>query len=323
MDSSVDLPAPRSARYLPAELFSGWTAADPLSAGRTLDMQTWLTAQAGLAKGPESLIEITARAVHDASISWLLEEHIEAHRCVAIMGGHSISRTDELYQTVARIAFDLASEGITVFTGGGPGAMEAAHLGARCAEAGSAALGASLDCVRADHARAKFPFRNARELLDSNGNLATDAVRALHAWQAPAFAAAELVPNPTTTIGIPTWHYGHEPPTPLATHHAKYFQNSVREDGLLTVATGGVIFAQGSAGTLQEIFQDAAQNYYAPSMAEFYPMVLLDIDECWSVTYPIRMCLERLFSDDQERQVTFASTAEEAVAAILAHASRE
>jgi hypothetical protein len=30
--------------------------------------------------------------------------------------------------------------------------------------------------------------------------------------------------------------------------HAKYFANSVREDGLLTVATGGVVYTPGSAG---------------------------------------------------------------------------
>ncbi len=62
------------------------------------------------------------------------------------------------------------------------------------------------------------------------------------------------------SIGIPTWLYGHEPPAPFATHIAKYFANSVREDGLLTIAKHGVIFAPGSAGTTQEIFQDATQT---------------------------------------------------------------
>ena len=64
------------------------------------------------------------------------------------------------------------------------------------------------------------------------------------------------------SLGIPTWLYGHEPSTPFATHIAKYFVNSVREDTILTVAFGGIIYTPGSAGTLQEIFQNAVQNHY-------------------------------------------------------------
>jgi two-component system alkaline phosphatase synthesis response regulator PhoP len=36
----------------------------------------------------------------------------------------------------------------------------------------------------------------------------------------------------------------------------------VREDGLLSLAKGGVVFAPGPAGTIQEIFQDLTQNHY-------------------------------------------------------------
>jgi predicted Rossmann-fold nucleotide-binding protein len=51
-----------------------------------------------------------------------------------------------------------------------------------------------------------------------------------------------------------------EPISQFASHIAKYFSNSIREDGMLAVATGGIVFAPGGAGTMQEIFQDAAQN---------------------------------------------------------------
>ena len=64
------------------------------------------------------------------------------------------------------------------------------------------------------------------------------------------------------SLGVPTWLYGHEPSTPLATHIAKYFVNSVREDTILTIAFGGIIYTPGSAGTLREIFQNAVQNHY-------------------------------------------------------------
>ena len=60
----------------------------------------------------------------------------------------------------------------------------------------------------------------------------------------------------------------------FANHVAKYFSNSIREDGLLAIARYGIIFAPGRAGTTQEIFQDACQNHYA-SYQEVSPMVFL------------------------------------------------
>ena len=74
------------------------------------------------------------------------------------------------------------------------------------------------------------------------------------------------------SLAIPTWFYAGEPLGQFASHIAKYFDNSIREDGLLSIAVSGIVFAPGRAGTLQELFQDAAQNAYGikgPS-----PMVL-------------------------------------------------
>ena len=51
-----------------------------------------------------------------------------------------------------------------------------------------------------------------------------------------------------------------EPISQFASHIAKYFSNSIREAGMLAVATAGIVFAPGGAGTMQEIFQDGAQN---------------------------------------------------------------
>ena len=78
-------------------------------------------------------------------------------------------------------------------------------------------------------------------------------------------AAAEVrerYPSGTTSLAIPTWFYPGEPVGQFATHIAKYFANSIREDGLLAIAVSGVVFAPGRAGTVQELFQDAAQNAY-------------------------------------------------------------
>jgi predicted Rossmann-fold nucleotide-binding protein len=65
-----------------------------------------------------------------------------------------------------------------------------------------------------------------------------------------------------------------EPISHFASHIAKYFSNSIREDGMLAVATAGIVFAPGGAGTMQEIFQDAAQNAYRSFGRS--PMAFLD-----------------------------------------------
>jgi predicted Rossmann-fold nucleotide-binding protein len=75
-------------------------------------------------------------------------------------------------------------------------------------------------------------------------------------------------------LAIPTWVNVGEPISQFASHIAKYFSNSIREDGLLAVATAGIVFAPGGAGTMQEIFQDAAQNAYRTFGRS--PMAFLD-----------------------------------------------
>ncbi len=119
------------------------------------------------------------------------------------------------------------------------------------------------------------------------------------------------------SVGIPTWLYGHEPATPFATEHAKYFENSIREEGLLTLAIYGAIYAPGSSGTLQEIFEDANQNFYVPPNEGMSPMVFLDIDGYWTAQFPghpgAALTLRRRVST---QVVTVVTTAEAAVAAI-------
>ena len=103
-------------------------------------------------------------------------------------------------------------------------------------------------------------------------------------WPAPSDAPSSL--------GVPTWHYGHEPPNVFAGEIAKYFANSIREDGLLAIALAGVVFAPGSAGTIQEVFQDAAQNHYE-SFGIVSPMVFLD-EVYWTERKPVYPLLRDL-----------------------------
>jgi predicted Rossmann-fold nucleotide-binding protein len=98
-------------------------------------------------------------------------------------------------------------------------------------------------------------------------------------WLRRSFEVMERFPMQTEfrSLAIPTWYYGHEPTAPFATDIAKYFDNSVREDGIVTIAKGGIVYTPGSAGTMQEIFQDAAQNHYE-SEGYASPMIFMGKD---------------------------------------------
>jgi predicted Rossmann-fold nucleotide-binding protein len=56
----------------------------------------------------------------------------------------------------------------------------------------------------------------------------------------------------------------------------------VREDTLLATSRGDVVFMPGAAGTVQEIFQDATDNYYG---ADPVPMVLVGPEQ-WRERLP-------------------------------------
>jgi predicted Rossmann-fold nucleotide-binding protein len=115
------------------------------------------------------------------------------------------------------------------------------------------------------------------------------------AWARSAFAARGLLAadgGDGRSLGIPTWFYGHEPPNAFASQIAKYFQNSVREDTLLRHCRGGIVFLPGSAGTVQEVFQAACENYYARA-SRVAPMVLVGVQH-WTETLPVWPLLEAL-----------------------------
>jgi predicted Rossmann-fold nucleotide-binding protein len=121
-------------------------------------------------------------------------------------------------------------------------------------------------------------------------------------WLDTAMRVRALYPvGKYVSLGVPTWLYGHEPATPFATHIAKYFENAIREDGILTIAKGGIIYSPGSAGTMQEIFQDAVQNHYL-SFGYASPMVFLDT-EYWSEEMPVYPLLKHLATKGKYRNL--------------------
>ncbi|MFJ6794080.1 LOG family protein [Streptomyces sp. NPDC091268] len=192
------------------------------------------------------------RSLHDDAVSDALDEHLAGARVVGVMGGHAMARGSAQYRGAAELGRTLSRSGVTVATGGGPGAMEAANLGAYLAPAPDEALPEALELL------AKAP----------------SFVPSVSDWARAAFAVRGRWPGGGDSVGIPTWFYGHEPPNAFAGHIAKYFANATREDGLLARCNAGVVFLPGAAGTVQEIFDNATLNYYE-SRGEPTPMVLV------------------------------------------------
>ncbi len=215
----------------------------------------------------DCLVESLAQRLHDLSIDDAVAELIERRSVVGIMGGHGMKRTEPAYAEVVRLARALTRRGFFVVTGGGPGAMEAGNLGAWLA-----------------------PHDDDR-LERALGILAAAAKYTDDPWLDTAYEARNDEPG-GDSLAIPTWFYGHEPTNLFAGHVAKYFSNSLREDGLLAISTHGVVFAPGSAGTVQEIFQDAAQNHYG-TFDVVSPMVLLNRDY-WTTARPVLPLLKAL-----------------------------
>jgi predicted Rossmann-fold nucleotide-binding protein len=120
-------------------------------------------------------------------------------------------------------------------------------------------------------------------------------------------------PRGSESLGVPTWHYGHEPPNAFATSIAKYFGNPVREAILLQVCNAGIVFLPGAGGTVQEIFQDACENYYADA-SSVAPMVLVG-RSYWTGTFPAWPLLQALAKGRaMEPHVHLVDTVDEAVA---------
>ncbi|MER5776020.1 LOG family protein [Streptomyces sp. NPDC002039] len=233
------------------------------------------------------------RSIHDDAVSDALDEHLAGARVVGVMGGHAMARGGTDYLGAAELGRTLSRSGLTVATGGGPGAMEAANLGAYLAPAPDDALPEALEML------AKAP----------------SFTPSVSDWARAAFAVRERWPDGGDSVGIPTWFYGHEPPNPFAGHIAKYFANATREDGLLARSTAGVVFLPGAAGTVQEIFDSATPNHYE-SRGEPTPMVLVDRAH-WTERLPAWPLLQALARGrSMESRIALVDSVDEVPAAL-------
>ena len=287
----------RSRLYRQQELLRGWSPDDPsTSFDDALDsvIHRWSKRQGEGTNPP--VLDALARRLHDHAIDDALAEHLENRPdVVAVMGGHSMRRTDDAFAEIARLGRSMAREGWHVATGGGPGAMEAANLGAWMSVFDEAALDHALEMLSA-----AVDFHDAEPYLRAGR------------------AVIDEYPDGAESLAVPTWFYGHEPTNQFATHVAKYFANSIREDGLLAIATRGVVFSPGAAGTTQEVFQDATQNHYAV-FGSASPMVFLD-RSFWTDELPAEPLLRRLAGDRPYADlIGSADTADEVVQFLRDH----
>jgi predicted Rossmann-fold nucleotide-binding protein len=193
---------------------------------------------AWFASSSPSARDALVRAVHDATIEAAVARLVTGRQVIGIMGGHALGRDHSRYREVARVGRALAGAGYLVATGGGPGVMEAGNLGAWM----SAFADSALDDALAMLAPATTPGIDSEPFVDQ------------------ALAVRARWPRGRESLGVPTWVYADEATGAFATHIAKYFTNSVRENGLLAIARSGVVYAPGGPGTEQEIFTDTAQN---------------------------------------------------------------
>ncbi|WP_231482845.1 LOG family protein [Nocardioides sp. URHA0020] len=244
-------------------------------------------------RAPRSRRAALARALHDHAVDLALDTWIGGRHLVGVMGGHRLERGQPAYADAARLGAALGTD-LVVATGGGPGAMEAANLGARYA-------GRADDLASALAQLAEVPSYHP----------------SVDPWVHGAFDVLARLPADHDTLGIPTWHYGHEPPNVFATAIAKYFRNSTREATLLEVCDSGIVFLPGVGGTVQEIFQDACENYYATE-GSVAPMVLVGT-AYWTDELPAWPLLRTLARGRaMEQHVHLVETLDEAVG-VIAH----
>ncbi|WP_422734487.1 LOG family protein [Micromonospora sp. WMMD558] len=238
-------------------------------------------------------------ALADATRAWLATHGPQS--VVGIMGGHAVPRGSTPYRMAAVLGRELARADRLVVTGGGPGVMEAANLGAYLALRPAADLDEAIDLLAGapdftDHDRYTAAALRVRELFGAAlpPPAGTGDAASRSRADSAALTAGDVDWARGGGLAIPTWLYGHEPANLFAGRIAKYFSNAIREDTILRLARGGIVFAPGRAGTVQEVFQAATKTYYGTDGASG-AYVFLD-RAYWTRELPVESLLRPLLA---------------------------
>lgn len=271
-DSGAPINPYRSSLYQPGDLYQGLSAQGYAS---TPDALAYAWSQdASIAR--DVFISLL-RAIHDDSMTDALTDFLDGLPVVGVMGGHALERGAPDYDAAAHLGHAIAESGHIVLTGGGPGAMEAANLGAYTGD--SARLE---DALRQLAAVPSF-----RPSIDAWARLAMEVRTEIREGRLRDGSTG------IRSVGIPTWFYGHEPPNVFCGGIAKYFSNALREDALLARCDAGLVVLPGAAGTVQEIFQAVTPLYYAPDDEQVPPLILVGVEH-WTTTVPVWPALRSL-----------------------------
>ena len=286
----------REQLYSADSLYKGYQLGKPLSFKECYDQQVYHHyLKAG--KSATDIKKSLARTLHDHSMTNAMNDflaHFDEKQVVGIMGGHGLLRNEDAYRQVVMVSKTLAENDCLMVSGGGPGAMEATHLGAWMAGRTEEEMNDALTLLK-----------EAPSYKDSR-------------WLDTALQVMKKYPQEKyVSLGVPTWLYGHEPATPFATHIAKYFDNSIREDSILTIAKGGIIYSPGSAGTMQEIFQEAVQNHYL-SFGYASPMIFMN-KQYWTEEMPVYRLMQHLVDKGKYKNLlmTLTDSSDEIVKVLL------
>lgn len=278
-----------------------WTGFDPdMNKNTSLDAEIFRYFKTKSKYNPR-LEELQAQRSHDGGIEYAVDDLLgtddtsypTGKRPVMILGSHSKLRSDPWFARVARLTYDLARANFFVCSGGGPGLMEAANLGAYMAtNYTKGELNDALDILRLSQEPAPGDARKQYEMPDY--------------WEV-AQRVVERFPNGGESLGVPTWFYGHEGANIFCRWIAKFFSNGLRESKMTSIGHFGSIFTPGGPGTSQEVFTDAAENAYH-SFQWLSPMIFFNEESEPNVAKMMDVVNQQTSPDYRSQEMLLRST---------------
>jgi hypothetical protein len=282
----------RGALYTPRELYDG---IDQKPYEQTPDALAHAWGREELAR--ENVLDAVLRELHDASMTEVLRRYVADKQVVGMIGGHSLPRDSYSFREAARLGRAVARAGFTVATSGGPGAMEAANLGAYLAPHADSALDDAIGVLE-----------GARDVGD------------VTAWVRAAFAVRAAFPaaNSGESLAVPTWSQGHQPPNAFASGIAKFLGRAARDDWFLGGPGFDLLFLPGAAGTVRDVFEAAAPLYYTPIGTPTRRLILVGTDH-WTRKFPVWPLMRALsYSRPMATTIHLVDTPDEAAALLTA-----